>query len=109
MANGGAALAAVLVAIIIEAVGNDTLSSALFLFYILHLISSPQFSSVAQSCLSLCDPMNRSTPALPVHHPLLEFTHIHIHRVRDAIQPYHSLSFPSPPAPNPSQHQSLFQ
>ena len=70
---------------------------------------SLQFSSVAQSCPTLCDPMNRSTPGLPVHHQLPEFTQIHIHRVHDAIQPSHPLSFPSPPAPNPSQHQSLFQ
>ena len=71
--------------------------------------SSVQFSSVAQSCLTLCDPMNRSTPGLPVHHQLLEFTQTHVHWVSDAIQPSHPLSFPSPPAPNPSQHQSLFQ
>ena len=68
-----------------------------------------QFSSVAQSCLTLCDPMNRSRPGLPVHHQLLEFTETHVHRVDDAIQPSHPLSSPSPPAPNPSQHQSLFQ
>ena len=67
------------------------------------------FSSVAQSCPTLCDPMNRSTPGLPVHHHLLEFTQTHVHRVHDAIQPSHPLSSPSPPAPNPSQHQSLFQ
>ena len=66
-----------------------------------------QFSSVAQSCPTLCDPMNRSTPGLPVHHQLLEFTQTHIHRVSDAIQPSRPLSSPSPPAPNPSQHQSL--
>ena len=70
---------------------------------------SVQFSSVAQSCPTLCDPMNRSTPGLPVHHQLPEFTQIHVHRVIDAIQPSHPLSSPSPPAPNPSQHQSLFQ
>ena len=70
---------------------------------------SVQFSSVAQSCLTLCHPMNRSTPGLPVHHQLPEFTQTHIHRVSDAIQPSHPLSSPSPPAPNPSQHQSLFQ
>ena len=68
-----------------------------------------QFSSVAQSCPTLCDPMNRSTPGLPVHHQLPEFTQTHVHRVSDAIQPSHPLSSPSPPAPNPSQHQSLFQ
>ena len=65
------------------------------------------FSSVAQSCPTLCNPMNHSTPGLPVHHQLPEFTQAHIHRVSDAIQPSHPLSSPSP-APNPSQHQSLF-
>ena len=68
-----------------------------------------QFSSVAQSCPTLCDPMNHSTSGFPVHHQLPEFTLTHIHRVRDAIQPSHPLLSPSPPAPNPSQHQSLFQ
>ena len=68
-----------------------------------------QFSSVTQSCPTLCDPMNRSTPGLPVHHHLPEFTQTHIHWVGDAIQPSHTLSSPSPPAANPSQHQSLFQ
>ena len=68
-----------------------------------------QFSSVAQSCLTLCDPMNRSTPGLPVHHQPPEFTQTHVHRVSDTIQPSHPPSSPSPPAPNPSQHQSLFQ
>ena len=67
------------------------------------------FSSVAKSCPTLCDPMNCSTPGLPVHHQLPEFTQTHIHRVSDAIQPSHPLSYPSPPAPNPSQHQSLLQ
>ena len=57
----------------------------------------------------VCDPMNRSTPGLSVHHQLLEFTQTHVHRVSDAIQPSHPLLSPSPPAPNPSQHQSLFQ
>ena len=66
-------------------------------------------SSVAQSCPTLRDPMNRSTPGLPVHHQLLEFTQTHVHRVSYAIQPSHPLSSPSPPAPNPSQHQSLCQ
>ena len=68
-----------------------------------------QFSSVAQSCPTLCGPMNRSTPGLPVHHQLPEFTQTHVHQVSDAIQPSHPLSSPSPLAPNPSQHQSLFQ
>ena len=70
------------------------------------LFSSVQFSSVSQSCPTLCDPMSCSTPGLPVHHQLLEFTQTHVHRVSDAIQPSHPLSSPSPPAPNPSQHQS---
>ena len=70
---------------------------------------SVQFSSVAQSCPTLCDPMSCSTPGLPVHHQLPEFTQPHIHQVSDAIQPSHPLSSPSPPAPNPSHHQSLFQ
>ena len=68
---------------------------------------SVQFSSVTQSCLTLCDPMNCSTPGLPVYHHLQEFTQTHIHRVSSAIQPSHPLSSPSPPAPNPSQHQSF--
>ena len=68
-----------------------------------------QFSSVAQLCLILCDPMNHSTPDLPVHHQLSEFNQTHVHQVGDAIQLSHPLSSPSPPAPNPSQHQSLFQ
>ena len=71
--------------------------------------SSVQFSLVAQSCPTLCNYMNRSMPGLPVHHQFLEFTQIHVHRVRDAIEPSHPRSSPSPPAPNPSQHQSLFQ
>ena len=62
-----------------------------------------QFSSVAQACLTLCDPMNHSTPGLPVHHQLLESIQIHVHRVDDAIQPSHPLSSPSPPALNLSQ------
>ena len=74
------------------------------------LISSVQFSSVQSlSRVRLCDPMNCSMPGLPVHHQLPAFTQTHVHRVSDAIQPSHPLSSPSPPAPNPSQHQSLFQ
>ena len=72
-------------------------------------ILSDQIRSVAQSCPTLCDPMNCSTPGLPVHHQLPEFTQTHVHWVSDAIQPSHPLSSPCPPAPNPSQHQSLFQ
>ena len=79
------------------------------LWYIYTMEYSVQFSSVAQSCPTLWDPMNRSTPGLPVHHQLPEVTQTHIHRVSDAIQPSHPLLSPSPPSPNPSQHQSLFQ
>ena len=73
------------------------------------LICSVQFSSVAQSCLTLCDPMNCSTTGLPVHHQLPEFTQTHVHRVGDAIQLSHPLLSPSNPASNPSYHQGLFQ
>ena len=73
------------------------------------LLASVQFSSVTQSCPTLCEPMNPSTPGLLVHHQLPEFTQTPVHLVRDAIQPSHPLSSPSPPAPNLSQHQSLFQ
>ena len=68
---------------------------------------SVHFSSVAQLCPSLCNPMNHSTPGLPVHHQLPEFTQTHAHRVGDAIQPSHPLSSPSPPALNLSQDQGL--
>ena len=71
--------------------------------------SSVQFSSVAQSCPTLCGPMNCSMPGLPVHHQLPEFTQTHVHRVSDAIQPSHPLLSPSPPALNLSQHQGLFK
>ena len=70
---------------------------------------SVQFSSVAQSCPTLCDPMNHSTPGLPVYHQLLEFTQTYVHRVGNAIQPSHPLSPASLPVPNPSQHQGVFQ
>ena len=70
---------------------------------------SDQIRSVPQSCPTLCDPKNRSTPGLSIHHQLPEFTQTHVHRVSDAIQPSHPLSSPFPPAPNRSQHQSLFQ
>ena len=79
------------------------MGSEVFFFY------SVQFSLVAQSCPTLCDPMNRSMPGLPVHHHVPEFTQTHVHRVRDAIQPSYPPSSPSPPASNTSQHQSLFQ
>ena len=83
-----------------------------FIYYTIRKLSSVyfssvQFSSVAQLCPTLCDPMNRSTPGLPVHHQLPEFTQTHVHWVRDAIQPSHPQLSPSPPAPNPSQHQSF--
>ena len=68
-----------------------------------------QYSSVAQLCQTICNPMNWSTPGLPVHHHLPEFTQTHAHRVRDLTQPFHLRSSTSPPAPNPSQHQSLFK
>ena len=70
---------------------------------------SVQFSSATQSCPALCNPINCSMPGLPVHHQLPESTQTHVHRVGDAIQPSHPLSSPSPPAPNPSQHQGLFK
>ena len=76
---------------------------------ILGITVGHQIRSVAQSCPTLWDPMNRSTPGLPVHHQLPEFTQTHVHRVSDAIQPSHPPSSSSPLAPNPSQHQSLFQ
>ena len=87
--------------------GISNKNSSLFKKMVVACIS--QFSSVTQSCPTVCDPMNCSTPGLPVHHHLPEFTQTHVHRVNDAIQPSHPLSSPSPPAPNPSQHQSLFQ
>ena len=91
---------------------TDLWHCLLFLLFTVILQSAPfpfQFSSVDQSCLTLCDPMNCSMPGLPVHHQLPEFTQTHIHRFSDAIQPSHPLSSPSPPAPSPSQHQGLFQ
>ena len=90
--------------------------SAFFIVQLSHLyltagktIAMTRFSSVTQSCPTLCDPMNCSTPGLPVYHHLSEFTQTRVHRVSDAIQPSHPQLSPSPPAPNPSQHQSLFQ
>ena len=68
-----------------------------------------QFSSVAQLCPTLCNPVNHSTPGLPVHHQLPEFTQTHVHWIADVIQPSHPLSSPSPHAPSASQHQGLFQ
>ena len=80
-----------------------------FTIPILQMRHSQSVSSVTQSCSTPWDPMNCSTPGLPVHHHLPEFTQTHVHRVTDAIQPSHPLSSPFSPAPNPSQHQSLFQ
>ena len=77
--------------------------------FVLPMISVSHFSSVLQLCPTLCNPMNRSMPGLPVHHQLPESTQTHVHWVSDAIQPSHPLSSPSPPATNPSQHQGLFQ
>ena len=79
------------------------------LWYIYTMEYSVQFSSVAQSCPTLCNPMNCSTPGLPVHHHLPEFTQTHVHQIGDAIQPSHPLSSPFPPAPNPSQHYSAIK
>ena len=72
-------------------------------------LNSVQFSSVAQLCPTLCDPMDCSTPCFPIHHQLSEFTQTHVHWISDAIQPFHPLSPPSSPAFNLSQHQGLFQ
>ena len=80
----------------------------LFTDSFIQILKRYQFSSVTQ-CLTLCDPMNHSTAGLPVHHQLPEFTQTHVHRVGDTIQSSHPLSSPSPLAPNPSQHQGLFQ
>ena len=79
------------------------------IMHVYHCWLSVQFSSVAHSCLTLWEPMNHSMPGLPVHHQLLEFTQPHIHRVNDVNQPPYPLSSPSPPAPNSSKHQCLFQ
>ena len=84
-------------------------SSSLLMLLICTDFNDYQFNSVTQSCPNLCDPMNRSTPGLPVHHQLPDFTQTHVHRVGDAIQPSHPLLSPFPPTPNSSQHESLFQ
>ena len=78
-------------------------------FRLFLLLLSVQFSSVVQSCPTLCNSMNRSTPGLPVHHQLLEFTQTHVYLVSDSIQPSHPLLSPSPPAFNLSQHQGLLK
>ena len=99
--KGGKATSCVTPANILQTKGSHMAKLSVMEWYL--------FSSVAQSCPTLCDPMNCSTPGLPVHHHLPEFTQTHVHWVHDAIQPSHPLSSPSPPGPNPSQHQSLFQ
>ena len=84
---------------------NSIVLMVIFFFHfklMIFFFSSVQFSSVAQPCPNLCDPMNHSAPGLPVHHQFPEFTHTHAHRVGDPIQPFHPLSSPSPPAPNAS-------
>ena len=81
----------------------------LLLYWSIVDLQFSQFSSVAQPCSTLCDPMDCNTPGLPVHHQLPEFTQTHVHWVSDAIQPSHPLSSLSPPAFNLSQHQGLFQ
>ena len=91
------------------AVSISVCSEFLSLYNMVLVSGSVQFSSVAQSYLNLCDPMNRRLPGLPVHHQLPEFIQTHVHRVGDAIQPTHPLWSPFPPASNPSQHHSLFQ
>ena len=93
----------------VEEVNRKCTQNFQSIWSILYSTLTVQFSSVPQSCPTLCDPMNFSTPGLPVHQQLPEFTQTHVHQVSDAIQPSHSLSPPSPPAPNPSQHQALFQ
>ena len=88
---------------------QDNIDILIRFYFPSRIMQTVQFSSVAQSCPTLCIPMNRSMPGLPVHHKLPDFTQTHVLRVGDAIQPSHSLLSPCPPAPNPSQHQGLFQ
>ena len=88
---------------------SHNMINVIFSWWAVWLYSYYQFSAVTQSCLILCDPMDCSTPGLPVHHQLPELTQTHVHWVGDAIQPSHPLSSPSPPAFNLSQHQGLFK
>ena len=100
----------------LQRVGHDLVTKQqLFLIHFTWVLATlgrvifSQSSSFDQSCQTLCDPMNRSTPGFPVHHQLLELTQTHVHWVGDAIQPSHPLSSPSPPALSLSQHQGLFK
>ena len=93
--------------IVIHTVKGFSMVSGVFLEVPCFFYDPVQFSLVAQSCLTLCDPMNRNMPGLPVHHQFSEPTQTHVHRVGDAIQPSHPLSSSSPPALNLSQHQGL--
>ena len=106
----GAILIKTMMMIFIECLPYEQLWAIYIYIYIYIYLSvhSVQFSLVAQSCPTLCNPMNQSTPGLPVHHQLLEFTQTHVHRVGDAIQPSHPLSSPFPPVPNPSQHIYIY-
>ena len=89
---------------------SDTTENACMIFHFcIHTRTYQSVSSVAQLCPTLCDPMNCSTPGLPVHYQLPEFTQTHMHQVGDAIQLSHPLSSPSPPALNLSQHQVFFK
>ena len=90
-------------------IGSHNMINVIFSWWVVWLHSYYQFSSATQSCLILCYLMDCSTPGLPVHHQLLEFTQTHVHWVGDAIQPSHPLLSPSPPAFNLSQHQGLFK
>ena len=92
-----------------ESAFHFSASGTLFILFPLSQVSSVQLSSVAQLCPTLCNPMDCSTPGLPVHHQLPELAQTHVHQVGDAIQPSHPLSSPAPPAINLSQHQGLFQ
>ena len=93
---------------IVEVRGSDTCLRVLISFCFIRKLPSVQFSSVNQSCPTLCDPMNCSTPGLPVHHHLLEFTQTYVHRVGDAIQPSHPLSSPFPPTPIPPSNRVFY-